>query len=110
MPLSVPEQNKIKATIRESKSFLSPTDPEYQSPTGEEIKMILALGDWNYAEAAKLVGVSNGENSRSTTIQKWVSGTRRIPYAAWRLLLLYSRAKDFKANEEDRILGKITDI
>ena len=104
MALSVQERNKIRTELRNRCCSRFPHDPEYKEPTGEEIKLVLAISGWTYAEAAKILGVSSGKEGRSTTVQKWVSEQRKIPHSAWRLLLAYSRVREIKASDVHDIL------
>lgn len=62
------------------------TDPNYRSPTSDEIRMALKIGGLTGGQAAKLLGVSTVGGSR--TVRKWTGGEREIPYSAWRLLLI----------------------
>ncbi|WP_205964778.1 helix-turn-helix domain-containing protein [Paraglaciecola marina] len=64
-------------------------DDRSRLPNAEEIKKLLELKSWNQEQAANLVGVSK------ETMKKWClktesKGNRKIPYAAWALLLIYS--------------------
>ena len=62
--------------------LLDYSDPDYVSPTPGEIKRVLASNGLSGSKAADLLGV----NSR--TIRKWTGGEQRMPYSAWKLLLL----------------------
>lgn len=107
MSLSLTEKRIAREIFRLKYCCLPYTDNEYTPPTGKEIKEVLNIEGWTYAEAARLLGVSSGKDGRSTTVQKWVAGERKIPYSAWRLLLAYSRIKDMDKNEADVLLGKM---
>lgn len=61
-------------------------------PSSEEIREFMGIFDLNQEEVAILTGIS------IASVKKWClsSGTkeqRKIPYAAWRLLLIYSGMK-----------------
>ena len=58
------------------------SDPDYASPTPDEIKRVLTANGLSGSRAGDLLGV----NSR--TIRKWTGGEQRMPYSAWKLLLL----------------------
>lgn len=62
--------------------LLDYSDPNYVSPTSDEIKRVLTYNRLSGSGAASLLGV----NSR--TIRKWTGGEQRMPYSAWKLLLL----------------------
>ena len=66
-----------------STTMLLYTHPDYTPPTPDEVKALLKDMKLTGKEAAKILGVSSGR-----TIRKWTGGTTKIPYAAWRLLLL----------------------
>lgn len=83
---------------------------DYVPPTSDEIKAVLKFAGWSYADAAKLLGVSYNSKGGSTTVQKWCtdessSEHRKIPSAAWRLLLIYAAIVNVKAEEEFDILS-----
>ena len=62
--------------------LLDYSDPNYVSPTPDEIKRVLTSNRLSGSSTADLLGV----NSR--TIRKWTGGEQRMPYSAWKLLLL----------------------
>ena len=76
--------------VRSSRDFpgvrpqvlLDYSDPDYASPTPDEIKRVLTSNGLSGSSAGDLLGV----NSR--TIRKWTGGEQRMPYSAWKLLLL----------------------
>lgn len=59
-------------------------DPQYRHPSPADVRAVLAYGELSSESAAKIVGVTGRR-----TIGKWASGQRKIPYAAWRLLLIH---------------------
>ena len=75
------------------------TDPAYQPPTPEQVKLLrnhLTLGQ---VACAKLLGVSYNPEKGSTTIRRWEaaiesSNHRSIPYSAWRLMLAAAQLVD----------------
>jgi len=67
----------------------------YQAPTPHEVNRLITLAGWSQSQAARLVGVTYNPKKGSSTIRKWRTPTdkadsREIPYAAWRLMLLYA--------------------
>lgn len=58
-------------------------DPGYSRPSPAEIKSALAAGGLSGAKAGQLLGV-NGR-----TVRKWTGGDQKMPYSAWRLLLMH---------------------
>ena len=65
-------------------------NPLYRPPTNQEIRHLLKLLNLKGGEAARLLGLSSSKESGSRTIRKWTGGERKMPYAAWHLLLAYS--------------------
>ncbi len=60
------------------------SDPEYNSPSPAEITTVIRLTGLSSAEVGKIIGVD------SRNVRRYKSGQIKImPYAAWRLLLLY---------------------
>ena len=57
--------------------------PAYSHPSPADIKSALSAGQLTGAGAGQLLGV----NSR--TVRKWTGGEQKMPYAAWRLLLMH---------------------
>lgn len=60
---------------------LKPFGLGFQYPTNEEIKHVIAKSNYTGGQIADLLGV----NSRK--VREWQSGTKRIEYSEWRLLL-----------------------
>lgn len=56
--------------------------PEYVPPTPDDIRAALKSGELTGSQAARLLGVSG------RTVRKWTGGEQRMPYSAWRLLVL----------------------
>lgn len=70
-------------------------DPEYAPPTPDDIRALRDLLGWSQNDIAKMVGVTFNPTKGSTTVRKWCSPAgspehREMPYAAWRLLLIYA--------------------
>lgn len=69
-------------------------DFNYEPPTPEEVKALIAVAEWSQTQVSEIVGVSHNAKG-STTIRKWRSPIespehRKIPYAAWRLMLIHA--------------------
>ncbi|BCO21123.1 hypothetical protein KUC3_39800 [Alteromonas sp. KC3] len=70
-------------------------DEFYQPPSSKDLRDLISIMHWNYADVAKLVGVSLTSKGSSATVQRWCSPEssgdyRKIPFSAWRLLLAYA--------------------
>ena len=57
-------------------------DPSYEPPEPDDIRAILREAGLTGSQVGRLVGVDG------RTVRKWTGGERRIPYSAWRLLLV----------------------
>jgi hypothetical protein len=82
------------------------SDPNYCPPTPEEVKQLIALAGWSQNGTAKLAGVAWNKAKGSSTVRRWKApadkpDSKNIPYAAWRLLLLYAGVIKF----EDEIIS-----
>lgn len=68
--------------------------PDYRPPEPYEVAALTELLGWSQVRTANLVGVKGDPKKGSTTIRKWKTESgderRRIPYSAWRLMLLYA--------------------
>ncbi len=69
--------------------------PSYTPPDPSEIRALTEYSGWSQSVTAQLVGVRYDPKKGSTTIRKWKTDRgkkehREIPYAAWRLMLLYA--------------------
>lgn len=58
--------------------------PEWQAPTGAEVRALLKLARLTGSAAGRLVGVN------SAKVRRW-AGEGGMPYAVWRLLTVYAR-------------------
>lgn len=70
-------------------------DPNYSKPTPDDIKSLRSLMSWSQNDIAKMLGVNFKPDKGSTTVRKWCTPEhsnehRDIPYASWRLLLIYA--------------------
>ena len=70
------------------------TDPSYEPPSPEDIDMLINLAGWSKKRASEIAGVVYNPKG-SSALYKWrtaIGSTehRKIPYAAWRLMLLYA--------------------
>lgn len=54
---------------------------EWVQPTSEDIRIVIKLNERTGSQIAKLVDVD------SRTVRKWVSEERKIPFAAWAILV-----------------------
>ena len=68
--------------------------PDYKPPEPYEVAALTGLVGWSQTRTANLVGVKSDPKKGSTTVRKWKTEDgverRQIPYAAWRLMLLYA--------------------
>ncbi len=55
----------------------------YAPPSDSDIKDILSELNMTGQDCADMVGVAS-----SRTVRRWTSGDAKIPYSAWRMLLL----------------------
>lgn len=67
----------------------------YTPPTPQEVDRLIALAGWSQCYAASLIGIACNPKKGSSTIRKWRTAVshstyKQIPYAAWRLMLLYA--------------------
>lgn len=67
----------------------------YAPPSPQEVDRLIKLAGWSQSRVARLVGVTYNPKKGSSTIRKWRTAVenhdyRQIPYAAWRLMLLYA--------------------
>ncbi|WP_053979744.1 hypothetical protein [Marinagarivorans algicola] len=71
------------------------THEHYQPPTQDEVRALIALMGWSQNDVAKMVGVNYNPKKGSATVRRWKAKegdthARAIPYAAWRLMLIYA--------------------
>ena len=83
------------AAFKQRRCVLPFSHPDYRSPTPDEIDRLIKLAGWSQNDAAKLLGVTFNPKKGSSTIRKWRAHPdskdyRVMPYAAWRLALLYA--------------------
>ncbi|WP_069005357.1 hypothetical protein [Candidatus Thiodiazotropha endoloripes] len=69
--------------------------PDYKPPEPYEVAALTGLAGWSQTRTADLVGVKSNPKKGSTTVRKWRTKKgnpeyRQIPYANWRLMLLYA--------------------
>ena len=57
--------------------------PDYQQPTGDEVRTVTRMAGMSGSQVATFVGKHGSRHTR-----KWISGEVPIPYACWRLLVL----------------------
>lgn len=69
---------EVNAAIR-PECLLPP--PDWQRPTGDEVRALLAIAGLTSARAAAILGMSSGR-----LIRHWKSGAGRIQYPAWAIL------------------------
>ena len=58
---------------------------DWQPPTGAEVRELLKVAKLTSSTAGRLVGVPGGK------VRKWAGDDGSMPYAMWRLLLIYAR-------------------
>lgn len=58
---------------------------DWQPPTGAEVRALLKVAQLTSSTAGRLVGVPGGK------VRKWAGDDGSMPYAVWRLLLIYAR-------------------
>lgn len=83
----------------------------YVPPSSRDVRDLIKLNNWSYADVAKLVGVAYNKKGSSPTVQRWCieessRDHRKIPYSAWRLLLAYSQIVAVNRIEAQKILGE----
>lgn len=71
------------------------SDAQFRLPTPAEFYRLKEIVGWSQTQIAKMVGVSYDGKKGSAMVRKWGTDVsnkehRSIPYAAWRLLLLYA--------------------
>lgn len=90
-----------KVSIEERVSFtgqpccLPFSHPNYEPPTPDQVSYLVKACGWSQREVALIAGVGHDPKKGSTTVRKWRAPAdkpehRQIPYAAWRLLLIYA--------------------
>lgn len=84
---------------------------KYVPPTSHDVRELITLCNWSYADVARLVGVSYNLKGSSPTVQRWCveessRDHRKIPYSAWRLLLAYSQIVAVNRIEAYKIIGE----
>lgn len=84
---------------------------DYLAPNSNDIRELIELMNWTYADVARLVGVAYTSKGSSPTVQRWCANEeskdhRKIPYSAWRLLLVYAGFVDKVASERKAILNR----
>lgn len=59
---------------------LVPFGQEWQAPSREDVRAVLAAAGMGSADGARYVGVSRNE------LNKWTTGAESIPFSCWALL------------------------
>lgn len=62
--------------------------PGWQPPTGAEVRELLKVARLTSSTAGRLLGVPGGK------VRKWAGDDGAMPYAVWRLLLIYAGLVD----------------
>ena len=75
-------KNRVPEGVR-PETTLEYASPGYSRPSPADIKSALSAGGLSGAKAGRLLGVND------RTVRKWTGGEQKMPYAAWRLLLMY---------------------
>lgn len=78
-----------------NRPFSNSFDSGFEQPTAQDVKALRSLCGWSQNDVAKLVGVNFNPSKGSTTVRKWETPEnkpehRKIPYSAWRLMLIYA--------------------
>ena len=93
-------ENPVQYTGQVNPACLLEFGQGYEPPTPEDIKKIMNKHHLSSAKVADIVGVNGGRTVRKWTAAKTkvnpetgeeisVSNSAQMPYACWRLLLLY---------------------
>jgi len=69
--------------IKSSASLLEFADNRYTPPSPDEIKQVIDYVGLSSLQLGKELGIKDGR-----TVRRWKSGDAKMPYAAWRLLLV----------------------
>lgn len=64
------------------------TDPEYTPPTPADVRTLKAISGLTGRELSELAGMDDHRTWRRWSQDEDQAGHRRIPYSAWRLLVL----------------------
>jgi hypothetical protein len=90
---------------------LRPFDEGWEQPTPAEVRRILKAASLTGAEAARLLGISDGR-----TIRRWTGGDAPIPYAAWAILVaqakmgfIWEKTRAYTERETLRLLRSIAE-
>lgn len=86
------------------------SDPDYVPPTPEEVGALISYAGWSQKEVAQITGVVHNAKG-SSTVRRWKapvdkSESRQIPYAVWRLMLIYSQVIEKTDDDGYFIPGK----
>ena len=65
--------------------LLAPYTPNWKPPQGADVRALLKFAGLTSSTAGRLVGVPGGK------VRKWAGDDGSMPYAVWRLLLIYTR-------------------
>lgn len=74
-------------------------DAGYATPTPADVRAAIRRAQLTGSQVGDLLGVDG------RTVRKWVGGEREIPYSAWRLLLI-----ETKALEDQKLMSEPTNI
>lgn len=67
------------------------SDEQYVNPSPQQVTRLIQLANWSQEDVSLIVGVAFDEQKgSSSTVGRWqmLEKGRKIPYAAWRLLLI----------------------
>ncbi|GAB5451845.1 MAG: hypothetical protein Hals2KO_21730 [Halioglobus sp.] len=68
-------------------TLLRCTDPNYTTPTPEDVRTLKAISGLTGRELCALVGLEDARTWRRWSQDAGAAQARQIPYSAWRLLL-----------------------
>lgn len=69
------------------------TYKEWETPTAEDIRLILSIAGLSGAGAGALTGVEG------RTVRRWTGGDSTIPYACWALIVSYAGLGNIWVNQ-----------
>lgn len=83
------DYNVENATERITEAALLPfTDDRYEHPTAADVRALKALSRLTGRQLCLLAGVEDLRTWRRWSQEEGEKGARKIPYSAWRLLLI----------------------
>lgn len=86
-------ETRGKYTVKRKAGTLPPgtllryTDPGYEPPSAEDVRLLKEISGYTGRELCELVGVDDHRTWRRWSQDADQPGARKIPYSAWHLLL-----------------------